>query len=149
MTDRTTIATDGTRVDIAPHTRGISLTVRLPLGTSHPTCHSILETTALLTAIDAADPDAMRAYLRETAPEVITDLYRPEIPEADSPEDIDERVPPREALLTNAQQRRLYLIEQLTKTLPADEAPALAHWIITGGMDQIEDLTLSGEDLNR
>lgn len=97
--------------------------------------------TALIAAIDRAEPDAMRAYLRETVER--------EVPEADSPEDVDERVPPREALLTDAQERRLYLIEQLTKTMPADEAPALAHWIITGGMDVLEDLTLSGEDLNR
>lgn len=50
-----------------------------------------IPTAELLAMIDAADPDAMRAYLRETAPEVIADLYRPEIPEADSPEDVDER----------------------------------------------------------
>ena len=48
-------------------------------------------TARLLAMIDLEDPDAMRAYLRETAPEVIADLYRPEIPEADSPEDVDER----------------------------------------------------------
>lgn len=97
----------------------------------------VIPTGELLAMIDRLDPDAMRAYLRET------------VPEADSPEDVDERVPPREALLTDAQERRLYLIEQLTKTVLADEAPALAHWIITGGMDQLEDLTLSGESLNR
>lgn len=67
----------------------------------------------LLAAIDAAEPESMRAYLRETAPEVIADLYRPApaaaehfdylepvkvtperldaVPEADSPEDVDER----------------------------------------------------------
>ena len=60
----------------------------------------------LLAMIDAADPEEMRAYLRETAPEVIADLYRPApaaaehfdyleperldaVPEADSPEDTD------------------------------------------------------------
>lgn len=48
----------------------------------------------LLAMIDRASPDAMRAYLRETAPEVIADLYRPEIPEADSPEDVDEHPEP-------------------------------------------------------
>ena len=101
------------------------------------TASTYLATDRLLTMIDIIDPAAMRAYFRET------------VSEADSPEDIDERVPPREALLTDAQERRLYLIEQLTKTLPADESPALAHWIITRGMAQIEDLTLSGEDLHR
>lgn len=57
----------------------------------------------LLAMIDRAAPDAMRAYLRETAPEVIADLYRPApaaaehfdyldaVPEADCPEDVDER----------------------------------------------------------
>ena len=50
-----------------------------------------VSTAELLAVIDAEDTDAMRAYLRETAPEVITDLYRPEIPEADSPEDVDEK----------------------------------------------------------
>lgn len=54
----------------------------------------VVETFDLLGMIDAADPDAMRAYLRETAPEVIADLYRPEIPEADSPEDVDEHPEP-------------------------------------------------------
>ena len=72
-----------------------------------------IPTAELLAMIDRADPDAMRAYLRETAPEVIADLYRPApaaaehfdylepvkvtperldaVPEADSPEDVDER----------------------------------------------------------
>ena len=62
----------------------------------------------LLAMIDAADPDAMRAYLRETAPEVIADLYRPEIPEADSPEDVDEHPEP--------------VITVAPETLAADEA---------------------------
>ena len=63
----------------------------------------VIPAAELLAMIDRAAPDAMRAYLRETAPEVIADLYRPapaaadhfdyldpEIPEADSPEDVDE-----------------------------------------------------------
>ena len=61
---------------------------------AHTQIHDLVmfvPTARLLAMIDAADPDAMRAYLRETAPEVIADLYRPEIPEADSPEDVDER----------------------------------------------------------
>lgn len=130
----------------------------------------VLDTHKLLALIDAAAPESMRGYLRERSDlmdspdescSTLEDMLPADLaaeaaryridaaPEADSPEDIDERVPPREALLTDAQERRLYLIEQLTKTLPADEAPALAHWIITGGMDVLEDLTLSGEDLNR
>lgn len=90
MADRTTIDTDHARIDLAPHARGVALTVRTPIGTNHPTCHSIIETPALLAAIDAADPDAMRAYLRETLAA---------IPEADSPEDVDEHCRP----LTDAQ----------------------------------------------
>lgn len=42
-----------------------------------------IPTAELLAMIDAADPDAMRAYLRET--------LEHEVPEADSPEDVDER----------------------------------------------------------
>lgn len=59
-----------------------------------PSLAIALPTTALLAMIDTVAPDAMRAYLRETAPEVIADLYRPEIPEADSPEDVDEHPEP-------------------------------------------------------
>lgn len=60
----------------------------------------VIPAAELLAMIDRAAPDAMRAYLRETAPEVIADLYRPApaaaehldaVPEADSPEDTDER----------------------------------------------------------
>ena len=67
-----------------------------------------IPTAELLAMIDAADPDAMRAYLRETAPDFVADTLRPTgpaadhfdyldaeqldaIPEADSPEDVDER----------------------------------------------------------
>lgn len=54
----------------------------------------VIPAAELLAMIDRAAPDAMRAYLRETAPEVIADLYRPELPEADSPEDVDEHPEP-------------------------------------------------------
>lgn len=43
-------------------------------------------TARLLAMIDAADPDAMRAYLRETLAAERLEA----IPEADSPEDVDE-----------------------------------------------------------
>ena len=91
MTDRTTITLNADwDLMIAPHEDGIRLSL-IP-GRDTPAHVSVpVATSALLAAIDAADPDAMRAYLRETAPEVIADLYRPEIPEADSPEDVDER----------------------------------------------------------
>lgn len=49
----------------------------------HPNATGLLVPTArLLAMIDAEDPDGMRAYLRETVEH--------EVPEADSPEDIDE-----------------------------------------------------------
>lgn len=59
---------------------------------------------ALLGMIDTEDPEAMRAYLRETAPDFVADTLRPAdgpaadhfdyldaVPEADSPEDVGER----------------------------------------------------------
>ena len=55
-----------------------------------------IPTAELLGMIDAADPDAMRAYLRETVEQTyLENMGMPpverEIPEADSPEDVDER----------------------------------------------------------
>ena len=49
---------------------------------THRTSPVLIPTARLLAMIDAADPDAMRAYLRETLDA---------IPEADSPEGVDER----------------------------------------------------------
>ena len=56
----------------------------------------VVETFDLLGMIDRADPDAMRAYLRETVEQTyLENMGMPpverEIPEADSPEDVDER----------------------------------------------------------
>ena len=56
----------------------------------------VVETYDLLGMIDRADPDAMRAYLRETVEQTyLENMGMPpverEIPEADSPEDVDER----------------------------------------------------------
>lgn len=91
MTDRTTITLDADHdLMVAPHDAGIRLSL-LPVREAPAHISITVATSALLAAIDAAAPDAMRAYLRETAPEVIADLYRPEIPEADSPEDVDAR----------------------------------------------------------
>lgn len=91
MTDRTTITLNAEwDLMIAPHDDGIRLSL-IPVRDAPAHVSVSVTTSALLAAIDAADPDAMRAYLRETAPEVIADLYRPEIPEADSPEDVDAR----------------------------------------------------------
>lgn len=90
-----------------------------------------IPTAELLAMIDAADPDAMRAYLRETAPEVIADLYRPEIPEADSPEDVDEHAVIE---LSDDIDTRLHVIERLAKILRAGtdavEVCTLADWVI-------------------
>lgn len=97
----------------------------------------------LLAMIDRAAPDAMRAYLRETAPEVIADLYRPApaaadhfdyldpVPEADSPEDVDE---PAVIELSDDIDTRLHVIERLAKILRAGtdavEVCTLADWVI-------------------
>lgn len=108
MTDRTTLAlTSDLDLMIAPHPAGVRLSLldaaEAPAHISAP-----VDTSALLAAIDAADPDAMRAYLRETSPVFVADVLRPAgaatehfdylepeqldaIPEADSPEDVDER----------------------------------------------------------
>ncbi|MGP5715691.1 hypothetical protein ACTXO9_07345 [Brachybacterium tyrofermentans] len=159
---------DGARLKMFPFNGDhLSISTLPPLDAAGSSVVEI-PTVELLAMIDRADPDAMRSYLRERsdlidAPDescsTLEDMlpadlaveaarYRvADVPEADSTEDTDERVPPREALLTDAQERRLYLIEQLTKTLPADESPALAQWIITGRADLSEDLTLSGDAL--
>lgn len=94
MTDRTNIAvTPDLDLLIAPHPQGIRLVL-----TGDPTqIDAPLSTGAVLAAIDAADPDAMRTYLRETSPAFVADLLRPAavtpeeldaVPEADSPEDL-------------------------------------------------------------
>lgn len=62
----------------------------------------LVPTARLLAMIDTEDPDAMRAYLRETAPDFVADTLRPAdgpaadhfdyldaVPEADSPDDTD------------------------------------------------------------
>ena len=100
-----------------------------------------IPTAELLAMIDAADPDAMRAYLRETAPEVIADLYRPETPEADSPEDVDE-LPDRDDTTEAAQIDRSWALDKAADALgrlsavgsPAGALPLLdvAGWIIDG-----------------
>lgn len=106
MTDRTTLAlTSDLDLMIAPHPAGVRLSL-LDAGEAPAHVSAPLATSALLAAIDAADPDAMRAYLRETSPVFVADVLRPAgaaaehfdylepeqidaIPEADSPEDFD------------------------------------------------------------
>lgn len=118
LTVRTTTADDRISLLITNPSHGSVLGLTVP-------------TAALLAAIDAHDPDAMRAYLRETAPEVIADLYRPEIPEADSPEDVDEHAVIE---LSDDIDTRLHVIERLAKILRAGtdavEVCTLADWVI-------------------
>lgn len=63
----------------------------------------------LLELIDAAAPDAMRAYLRETVEHTYLEnmgvpATKPEIPEADSPEDVDEHPDPVEQMRESGRQ---------------------------------------------
>lgn len=96
MTDRTTITLDADHdLMVAPHDAGIRLSL-LPVRETPAHISITVATSALLAAIDAADPDAMRAYLRETLMhedrENLRAYLEPEqldaIPEADSPEDL-------------------------------------------------------------
>lgn len=97
MTDRTTITLDADLdLMVAPHDAGLRLSL-LPVREAPAHISATVATGALLAAIDAADPDAMRAYLRETSPAFVADLLRPAavtpeeldaVPEADSPEDL-------------------------------------------------------------
>lgn len=132
----------------------------------------LVPTARLLAMIDAEDPDAMRAYLRETAPQATTvnvhavetgsatlaegvarvlkreeraaraadhfDYLEPEqldaVPEADSPEDVDER-PGRDDPTERAQLDRAWALELAHRLFPhAGSLLALkvAAWVIDG-----------------
>lgn len=105
-------------------------------------------TARLLAMIDAADPDAMRAYLRETSPDFVADLLRPdyadggmtaaaierEVPEADSPEDVDEH-PDRDDPTERAQLDRAWALELAHRLFPHAGsllAVKVAAWVIDG-----------------
>lgn len=148
MTDRTTITLDADLdLMVAPHDAGIRLSL-LPVREAPAHISITVATSALLAAIDAADPDAMRAYLRERsdlidAPDdscsTLEDMlpadlaaeaarYRIDaVPEVDSPEDVDEHLAP-------VIERRLHVIERLAKILRAGtdavEVCTLADWVI-------------------
>ena len=105
----------------------------------------LVPTARLLAMIDAEDPDAMRAYLLET------------VPEADSPEDVDER-PGRDDPTERAQIDRSWALDRAAEALgrlsavgsPAGALPLLdvAGWIIDGTVDlpeQILDTNMAGE----
>lgn len=97
----------------------------------------------LLAMIDRLDPDAMRAYLRETSETQLDGIdavaagisrqiiAEREVPEADSPEDIDE---PAVIELSDDIDTRLHVIERLAKILRAGtdavEVCTLADWVI-------------------
>lgn len=113
---------------------------RISLVITHPANGSILgltvTTAALLAAIDANDPDAMRAYLRETAPE------------ADSPEDVDER-PGRDDPTERAQIDRAWAMEHAAAVLgrlvaatgaESGELPVTgyASWLLTGSTETLD-----------
>lgn len=99
MTDQQT-HTDpaGNRLSLTRRAGG-ALEVRVNHRVTVPAPVVILDTIALLGMIDRLDSDAMRAYLRETIPEVTDDpaagavIVTPEeldaVPESDSPEDED------------------------------------------------------------
>ena len=110
-----------------------------------------IPTAELLAMIDTAAPDAMRAYLRETAPVFVADVLRPAgaaaehfdylepeeldaIPEADSPEDVDEH-PDRDDPTERAQLDRAWALELAHRLFPHAGsllAMKVAAWIIDG-----------------
>lgn len=106
MTDQQTHHDAGGNARLIAHLNrieGLILRSEVDLPDRVPTVVAV-PTAKLLAMIDALDPDAMRAYLRETAPDFVADSLRPdyaeggvtaalierEVPEADSPEDVDE-----------------------------------------------------------
>lgn len=150
MTERIKTTTGTLRVR-ATDNRVILTTTKS--GPSHESLSIGVPTRDLLAAIDRADPDAMRAYLRETTERgAITvnvhavepdsaDLARrieralneriDAVPEADSPEDVDEHAVIE---LSDDIDTRLHVIERLAKILRAGtdavEVCTLADWVI-------------------
>lgn len=118
--------------------------------TADPRASAVIVPTAeLLAMIDRSDPYAMRSYLRERsdlidAPDescsTLEDMlpadlaaeaarYRvPDVPEADSTEDVDEHPEP------DPIERRLYVIDRLARSLragtDAELVTALADWVL-------------------
>lgn len=106
-------------------------------------------TARLLAMIDTIDPDAMRAYLRETLMhedrENLRAYLEPEqldaIPEADSPEDVDEH-PDRDDPTERAQLDRAWALERAVKLFSAgigsQRALVVAEWILSGSARELE-----------
>ena len=84
--------------------------------------HLAMPTAKLLGMIDRLDPDTMRAYLRETIPGddaeggITAAAIEHEVPEADSPEDVDEQ---RDAV----QEFASMIIDRLEEFRAAAETP--------------------------
>lgn len=108
MTDQQTYTKDNGTVllEVRPDWRSAKngkLLIKLPIVSDHDSV--VIPAAELLAMIDAADPDAMRGYLRETVterPGAVASLdgpaadhfdYLDAVPEADSPEDIDKPDP--------------------------------------------------------
>ena len=97
MTDRTIIRTTGEHdIAVAPHEVGVLLSL-LPWREAPAHIGEAVHTGPLLAAIDAADPDAMRSYLRERSDYLDSPAagaaaehfdYLDAVPETDSPEDV-------------------------------------------------------------
>lgn len=122
---------------------------------SGPSSHvgMILPTSRLLAMIDSIAPDAMRGYLRERSdyldgPDELPIIERrlcDLIPEADSPEDIDERVRP-----TPAAAERLALLETvraLYAGLNSKVHREVVEWIIGDESVRIQDYNMAGEPI--
>lgn len=114
----------------------------------------------LLAMIDRLDPDAMRAYLRETSETQLDGIdavaagisrqiiAEREVPEADSPEDVDER-PGRDDPTERAQIDRAWAMEHAAAVLgrlvaatgaESGELPVTgyASWILTGSTETLD-----------
>lgn len=127
----------------------------------------MLPTLALLAMIDRAAPDMMRAYLRERSDlidgpgepltvngaNMTAEEYLDAVPEADSPEDMDEQpdILDDDELITTPT-GRLLLVQRIAHLYPKDspaEHLVVADWIIADEHEgeQIEDRTLCGDAL--
>lgn len=114
----------------------------------------------LLAMIDTIDPEAMRAYLRETSETQLDGIdavaagisrqiiAEREVPEADSPEDVDER-PGRDDPTERAQIDRAWAMEHAAAVLgrlvaatgaESGELPVTgyASWILTGSTETLD-----------
>ena len=140
MSDMTRLTTPTGELTIAPASAPEMTALSAYAPNSSTVC---VNTTALLAAIDAANPDAMRAYLRETIPGddaeggVTAAAIEHEVPEADSPEDVDEQ-PARIDQAEAAQIDRSLALEKASIVLPSVDRRAVtplldvAEWIMTG-----------------